>query len=148
MKSIISLILSLVVVGLSAVHMLVHPTVHRTSVTAIKSKPQPHPKPRISHVAPALPSVVNLPAIGKSSLDSMANQGLLYGLSGTNRRGAPMVILFVSRAPNAPRHLTIQHWPSLRFAAVASGSTLANLLGAGFHGKVHWVTIDPTLLVK
>lgn len=148
MKAIVSLILSLVVVGLSAMHILVHPAVHQPSVTATKSKSKPHPKPLNHQANTALPSVVNLPAIGKSGLDSMANQGILYGLAGTNRRGAPMVILFVSRAPNAPRHLTIQHWPSLRFAAVASGSTLANLLGAGFHGKVHWVTIDPTLLVK
>ncbi len=147
MKAIISLILSLAVVGLSAMHMLIHPVIHPTT-SAASTQPKPKTKPLVHHTGTALPRASNLPTIGRPNLDSMANQGLLYGIQGSSRRGTPMVILFVSRAPNAPRHLIIQHWPSLRFAAVASGSTLSNILGAGFHSKIHWIRIDSTLLVK
>lgn len=86
--------------------------------------------------------------MGRATLDGMANQGLLYGIQGLAQTGGHQVILFVSRAPNAPRNLTIQHWPSLRFAAVASGSSVSHILGGGFRTKVHWIKINPRLLVK
>lgn len=147
MKAIISLILSLAVVGFSAVRMLVHPVAHPTPhVMTLKSKPKE--KPTAHHTSPALPVVANLPSVGKSSLDSMANQGILYGLTGTNSGGKPHVILFISRAPNAPTQLTIQHWPSSRFAPIAQGSGLSTLLGPGFGSKIHWIRINPALLVK
>lgn len=147
MKPIISLILSLAVVGFSAVRMLVHPAA-RPITRVIALKPKAKEKPKIHHTSPALPVVANLPSIGKGSLDSMANQGILYGLTGTNSGGKQRVILFISRAPDAPTSLTIHHWPSLRFAPVAQGSHLSDLLGPGFSSKIHWITIDPALLVK
>ncbi len=147
MKAIISLVLSLAVVGLSAVRMLVQPVVH-SNPHVMALKPKPKENPAVHHTSPILPVVANLPNMGKGSLDSMASQGILYGLAGTNSEGKPRVILFISRAPNAPTDLTIQHWPSLRFAPVAAGSHLSRLLGPGFGSKIHWVAINPALLVK
>ncbi len=84
-----------------------------------------------------------LPPLSRQSLDNLASQGLLYGLTGVDQRGRSMVILFISRLPNTPSKMAIQHWPSWRFAPVAEGPSAIKILGSQL--KVHWLALNPRL---
>lgn len=83
------------------------PLHHSPTVTLAK----PHSLPKVD-----LAKLGSLPSVSPTELQSLIGQGLVYGIA----VNAPhKIVLFLARTPNAPRQLTIRHWPPLRFAAIA-----------------------------
>ena len=132
MKAVVTLIVSLCVIALAAWHVVEH-----SAATKDAAKTQStHTAYSIS--GPTVPVLTGLPHMPRQMLDRLAAQGLVYGLAGKNLSGEPEILLFISRLPNTPTQLTINHWPSWRFAPIAQGRSLNVVLGSP-HPPVHWL---------
>ncbi|WP_053960899.1 hypothetical protein [Sulfobacillus thermosulfidooxidans] len=89
----------------------------------------------------------SLPTVSPSELQSLINQGLVYGIVLTP---AHKTVLFLARTPNAPIHLVLAHWPPLRFAAIAVLSNPANTFSGNWkrdHQEIHWLRLSSHLIL-
>ncbi|PSR35286.1 MAG: hypothetical protein C7B46_01050 [Sulfobacillus benefaciens] len=141
MKPVVTLIVSLFVIALAVWHIMepfpaTNQSARTQSIRTIHS---------VS--GPMVPALTGLPHMSRHMLDQLAAQGLVYGLAGKNRSGDPDILLFISRLPNTPTHLTINHWPSWRFAPIAQGPSLNVLLGSP-HRPVHWLHLGAAVNFK
>ncbi len=141
MKAVVTLIVSLFVFALAMWHVMEH-----SAATYQSTKPQTI-RTTHSFSGPIVPVVIGLPNTPRQMLDHLSAQGLVYGLAGRNRSGDPEILLFISRLPNTPTHLTINHWPSWRFAPIAQGRSLNVLLGSP-HPPIHWLRLGDAVNPK
>ncbi len=95
------------------------------------------------HATPDIGRLSPLPAMTSQEVQTLINQGLVYGLSLDHGQS---VALFLARTPDKPSHLEIRHWPPLRFAAVTVLSHPQSTLGVQWTAEqahIHWLRLSP-----
>ncbi|WP_028962837.1 hypothetical protein [Sulfobacillus thermosulfidooxidans] len=94
-----------------------------------------------------LANLGSLPSVSPRELQSLINQGLVYGIA---LRSAHKTVLFLARTPNAPSHLVVAHWPPLRFAAIAVLSNPLTTFSGNWNRdqkEIHWLRLSSHLIL-